>query len=296
MHGGLAQQVVEQAFNALFNGSVWALIAVGYSMVYGVLKLINFAHGEVFMVGAFVGYLAVVELHWPWMAGLGLAMVACPLLALLIERAAYRPLRAAPRLAALITAIGVSLLLQNLAIRIFSAEPKGYPRLLSDSALRLVIIGTAIACTVALHEVVHRTQVGTAIRAVSHDREAAALMGINVNRIVAIAFVLGSAAAGVAGVLYGMYYNVEPLMGFRPGLYAFVAAVLGGIGSVRGAAVGGLALGILLVAASSIAIPLGGEAALELSKYKTTITFLVLTAALLFRPAGLLGRGQVQKL
>jgi len=296
MHGGPAQQLAEQAFNALFNGSVWALIAVGYSMVYGVLKLINFAHGEVFMAGAFAGYFAVVEWHWPWVAGLGLAMVLCPLLALLIERAAYRPLRNAPRLAALITAIGVSLLLQNLAVRLFSAEPKGYPPLLPESVLRLVIIGTALACTLGLHEVVHRTRVGTAIRAVSHDREAAALMGINVNQIVAITFILGSAAAGAAGVLYGMYYNVEPLMGFRPGLYAFVAAVLGGIGSVRGAAVGGLALGVLLVAASCISIPLGGDAALELSKYKTTITFLVLTAVLLFRPAGLLGRGQVQKL
>jgi len=286
MHGGLAQQVVEQAFNALFNGSVWALIAVGYSMVYGVLKLINFAHGEVFMVGAFVGYLAVVELHWPWMAGLGLAMVACPLLALLIERAAYRPLRAAPRLAALITAIGVSLLLQNLAIRIFSAEPKGYPRLLSDSALRLVIIGTAIACTVALHEVVHRTQVGTAIRAVSHDREAAALMGINVENVIRTTFFIGGALAGAAGMTVGIYLNTgRYLMGFDAGLLAFTSAVLGGIGNIAGAVLGGYVIGFLNAYSDQYLS----------SEWTRALVFTILILVLVFKPSGILGQRTPEK-
>jgi branched-chain amino acid transport system permease protein len=258
---------LQQLLNGLFLGSIYALIALGYTMVYGVLKLINFAHGEVFMVGALLGYAVFTVLRdMPALAlvvALLVAMVGCALLGVVIERAAYRPLRTAPRLAALITAIGVSLLLQNLVLLIVGASPKTIPPVIPTTTLRglelhtglsvnLPQVITALAAAglmVGLQLLVAHTKIGRAMRAVSEDREAARLMGINVDLVIAATFVIGSALAGAGGVLYGLRVPVVKFdMGVLPGLKAFVAAVLGGIGSIRGATIGALLIGVVEVA------------------------------------------------
>ncbi len=263
---------LQQMLNGLFVGSIYALIALGYTMVYGVLKLINFAHGEVFMVGAFLGWFTLTALHaWPTLAllaALVVAMVGCAALGVVLERAAYRPLRGAPRLASLITAIGASLLLQNLGLLVVGASPKAVPGVMETATLQpvlhatglvvnrpaLVTVAAALALMFALQFLVHRTRLGRAMRAVSEDREAAQLMGVDVDQIIAWTFIIGSALAGAGGVLYALRYStISPGMGLLPGLKAFVAAVLGGIGSIRGAMVGALLIGVTetLVAATS---------------------------------------------
>ncbi|MCC7495366.1 MAG: branched-chain amino acid ABC transporter permease [Fimbriimonadaceae bacterium] len=270
---GAEPQEAQQLLNGLFLGSIFALIALGYTMVYGVLKLINFAHGEVFMVGAYVAFLVVtVYRQTPALAvlmALLVAMLVCAGLGVAIERCAYRPLRQAPRLAALITAIGVSLLLQNLALLLLGATPKTIPSVLSTrpleviewhsgllvSRLNLVSLGAATALMVALQLFVSRTRPGRAMRAVSEDREAAQLMGIDVDQVIVLTFVIGSALAGAGGVLWGLRYaSVAPDVGVLPGLKAFVAAVLGGIGSIPGAAVGGLLIGLTDVLVSAVSL------------------------------------------
>jgi branched-chain amino acid transport system permease protein len=298
------EQFLQQLLNGIAWGSIYALIALGYTMVYGVLKLINFAHGEVYMVGAMVGYYAAHALGFaaqPSLAGLFavllLAMTACALLGAAIERVAYRPLRSAPRLASLITAIGISLLLQNGGQLLFGADPKFFPTLVTPrevvrvasvavSNIQLFVFGTAMVLMVGLEVVVMRTRFGRAMRAVSVDAPAAALMGVPVDRVISGTFVLGSALAAAAGILVGLSNpKIDPLMGLLPGLKAFVAAVLGGIGSIPGAMVGGLLLGVVETMVSAYLS----------STYRDAIAFVILIAILLYRPTGLFGTGQVEK-
>ncbi len=298
------ENLLQQLLNGIAWGSIYALIALGYTMVYGVLKLINFAHGEVYMVGAMTGYYAAHAFGFaeePSLLGLGVtllvAMAACALLGATIERVAYRPLRSAPRLAPLITAIGVSLLLQNAGQLVFGADPKFFPPLLparevlrvgalAVSNIQLTVLGTALALMVGLEFVVMRTRFGRALRAVSFDAPAAALMGVSVDRVIQGTFVLGSVLAAAAGILVGLSNpKIEPLMGLLPGLKAFVAAVLGGIGSIPGAVVGGLLLGVIETLVAGYLS----------STYRDAIAFLILVLILLVRPAGLLGTAAPEK-
>ncbi len=293
-------QFVQQLVNGLSLGAIYALIALGYTMVYGILRLINFAHGDVYMVGAFVGYYLGRILNagaassspsvLNFFLVLGGSMGACALLGWVLERSAYRPLRKAPRLNALITAIGISLLLENLGQLIFGADPKDFPTLVERTSLsvgivtfsniQLIVIVTAIVLMLGLQYIVHRTKMGTAMRAVSFSHDASGLMGINIHRVISFTFVLGSALAAAAGILVGLYNpKIDPLMGIMPGLKAFVAAVLGGIGNIPGAIVGGLIMGV----AETLTI---GYLS---STYRDAITFVILVAVLLFRPTGLFG-------
>jgi branched-chain amino acid transport system permease protein len=299
---------VEQFFQQLLNGIAWggiyALVALGYTMVYGVLRLINFAHGEVYMVGAMTGYYVAHALSLgrePSLLGLlavlAASMAVCALLGATIERVAYRPLRNAPRLAPLITAIGVSLLLQNAGQLVFGADPKFFPPLLASrelfrvgalavSNIQLTVVVTAFVLMAGLELVVMRTRFGRAMRAVSVDAPAAALMGVHVDRVISGTFMLGSALAAAAGILVGLSNpKIDPLMGLMPGLKAFVAAVLGGIGSVPGAMIGGLLLGVVETMVSAYLS----------STYRDAIAFVILIAILIYRPTGLFGNAQTEK-
>lgn len=297
-------EFIQHLNNGIALGSVYALIALGYTMVYGVLKLINFAHGDVFMVGAYFGYFLGNRLGLnenPSVLGaLGttlVAMLGAAVVGMLIERFAYRPLRRAARINALITAIGVSMLLQYGGQIVFGADPKFFPQMLPSAELhlpldvivtsaQLVVLVAAIALMLALDFVIQRTRYGLALRALSQDFEAAALMGIPVNRTIAITFAVSAALASAAGVLVGLTYpKIDPLMGNLNGMKAFVAAVLGGIGHIRGAAVGGLMLGL-------------GEEMMTgygSSTYRDAIAFVTLILVLLVRPAGLFGKYEVEK-
>ncbi|MSM38574.1 MAG: branched-chain amino acid ABC transporter permease [Geobacter sp.] len=286
----------QQLINGIALGSTYALIALGYTMVYGIITLINFAHGEIYMVGAFVGLLLVATFKLNIFVAMVLAMVTCMVLGVLIELIAYRPLRKSSRLSALISAIGVSIFLSTLAQMIFGADAKGFP---SDafpvnqihigdadiSTLQLLIIGISAILMVALEFIVQKTKIGKAMRATSEDYNTAALMGINVNVVISFTFALGSALAAAGGVLVGLLFNAVSFnMGLMAGLKAFAAAVLGGIGSIPGAMLGGLLLGITEV--------LGVAAGY--SSYRDAIAFAILVLVLLVRPTGLLGR-KIQK-
>jgi len=295
---------LQQLFNGLFLGAIYALIALGYTMVYGILRFINFAHGEVYMVGAYVAYFAASMLlplfGAGWLAFLLLliiAMLACALLGVGIEWTVYRPLRHRPRLTVLITAIGVSLFLQYGGQSWLGAAPRAFPTLLPKSTvslgpvqatnLQIVVLVTTLVLMLALRFFVMKTKLGKAMRAVSHNVQAASLMGINNDRVISVTFAVGSALAAAAGVLYAINYpTINPLMGLMPGLKAFVAAVLGGIGNIPGAAVGGLVLGIVETFA-------GGSPLL--SPYRDAIAFGLLVLLLLFKPGGLLGKATVEK-
>ena len=298
------QGILQNLIIGIQVGAVYALIAVGYTMVYGVLRLINFAHGDVYMVGAFVGLTFSSRFGFAMARSLPgfvtiflLTIAACALVGALIERLAYRPLRTAPRITALITAIGVSLLLEALAYLIWGTAPQFFPTLieapnvhflgLALSPRYLIILAVSVLLMVVLWFIVTRTRLGKAMRAVSHDREAAALMGINTNQIIAFTFALGSALAGAAGLLVAGITNIriEPLMGIFPGLKAFVAAVLGGIGSIPGAVLGGLVMGV----AETYVTAYGG------STWRDAIAFVLLIGILIFRPAGIMGRATVEK-
>lgn len=288
-------EFLQQLINGVSLGAIFALIALGYTMVYGVLRFINFAHSDVFMVGAFVGYYAgrLVPEHTVWggLAALALGMIACAVLGVVIERLAYRPLRGSATLNVLITAIGVSLLLQNLGQYFFGATPRPFPELfpvatydlggIFVSSNQLVVIAVTLFLLFALRFVVLKTKIGTAMRAVSLNKQAASLVGINNDLVISFTFALGSAMAAAGGILYALNYpSIDPLMGVLPGLKAFVAAVLGGIGNIPGAALGGLILGIVETFVNGS----------QWSTYKDAIAFAVLILILLFRPAGLLGR------
>lgn len=297
------EEFLQQLVNGIAWGSIYALIALGYTMVYGVLRLINFAHGDVIMVGAYVALFAASGLGADVHPTLGkallvllIAMAACALLGIVIERAAYRPVRRQPRLVSLITAIGVSLLLENLGNVIFGARPRAFPELIPSRRVavgpvvfgghQLLVLAVAVALMALLQLIVHRTRVGKAMRAVSFSADAARLMGIHTDQIIAFTFAIGSALAAAAGVLVGLYLpRVDPLMGLIPGIKAFVAAVLGGIGNIPGAMVGGLVMGIAETLVVAYLAP----------TYRDAIAFAILILILLFKPGGLLGRAEVEK-
>lgn len=286
----------QQVINGIALGSVYALIALGYTMVYGIARLINFAHGDIYMIGAFLGYFATRVLGFTFLPALLLAMFGCALLGVLVENCAYKPLRKAPRITLLITAIGVSFLLENSMIWAFSPQPRTLPELLTSyqlevggliiTAQQFFLLGVSVILMVLLQVLVQRTRAGKAMRAVSMDENAAALMGINVNHIISLTFAIGSALAGAAGLLVGIYYNrIDPLMGIMPGLKAFVAAVLGGIGIIPGAVLGGLIMG---VAESLVAGYLS-------SMYRDAVAFTILVIILLVKPTGILGKKAQEK-
>ena len=286
----------EQILNGLTLGSTYALIALGYTMVYGILELINFAHSEIYMTGAFIGLVMVTAYKFPFPLALIIAMAGSCLLGVTIEKVAYKPLRKATRIAPLISAIGVSIFLQNAALILAGPQVRAFPvnfksasiklgQSIQMSSLQLLILLISIILMVGLHFLIHRTKLGQAMRATAQDKEAAQLMGIKIDRVISFTFAIGSALGGAAGVLVGVYFNsVDPMMGFFPGLKGFVAAVLGGIGNIPGAMLGGLILGIVEV--------LG---AVYMSRYKDAIAFAVLTIILLVKPTGLLGRKLQEK-
>ena len=288
--------MLQQLVNGLILGSVYALLALGYTMVYGIIKLINFAHGDIYMIGAFMGYYLINILKFNFFLSLILAMIGTAILGVLIEFLAYRPLRNSTRIAALITAIGVSFLLEYGMIFFVGANTRSFPQVIktvrfnlgpiSISNIQLLILGISIFLMVALQFIVQKTKMGKAMRAVSVDSAAAQLMGINVNRTISFTFALGSALAGAAGVLIALYYNsLEPLMGMTPGIKSFVAAVLGGIGIIPGAALGGFVIGLLETFAT----------ALGLSDFRDAIVYAILIVILLIRPAGILGKNVKEK-
>lgn len=279
--------------NGLSLGSIYAIIALGYTMVYGIAKMLNFAHGDVIMVGAYVSFVSITSLGIPPLLALVIAMAVCTILGIVIERLAYRPLRASASLAVLITAIGVSYLLQNAALLIWTSNTKVYPSIVSFPPLRLfggeltitgemlVSVLTCIVIMIGLTLFTGKTKTGKAMRAVSENRDAAELMGISVNRTIAVTFAIGSALAAVAGVLYCSTYPVlNPTVGSIPGIKAFTAAVLGGIGSIPGTLIGGLILGI---------IEIFGRAYIS-QELGNAIVFAVLIIILLVKPNGLLGK------
>jgi len=299
------QTFLQYLLNGIAVGAIYALIALGYTMVYGILKLINFAHGDVFMLGAFVGFyaggFAATRLHDQsgWLAAGGimaLSMIVCALVGYVIERVAYRPLRKAPRIASLITAIGVSFLLEYGGQFVFGPDPKFFPTLIPKHLIQagkvtttnyqIIVLIVALAFMALLQYIVYGTKFGRAMRAVSFNFETASLMGIPVDRVISTTFIIGSALAAVAGILFALSYpKIDPLMGIMPGLKAFIAAVLGGIGNVPGAVVGGLIIGIVesFVGGSSI------------SNYRDAIAFVILIGILLFRPSGLFGKYEPEK-
>ncbi len=293
-------EFLQQLINGLSLGAIYALIALGYTMVYGVLRFINFAHSDVFMVGAFIGYYAGE--HLPrgtvlgGMASMGAAMLGCAVLGVVIERLVYRPLRGGPTLNVLITAIGVSLFLEYAGQLIFGATPRAFPDIFPSRVIEIrgliismnqvIVIAVSTVLMFALEFIVHRTKIGTAMRAVALNPKAALLVGINIDIVISFTFALGSALAGAGGVLYALNYpSIDPLMGVVPGLKAFVAAVLGGIGNIQGAALGALLLGLVETFVDGS----------RWSTYKDAIAFAILIAILLFRPAGLLGRVSAEK-
>nr|WP_314319179.1 branched-chain amino acid ABC transporter permease [Paucilactobacillus nenjiangensis] len=283
--------ILQQLVNGLSLGSIYALLALGYTMVYGIIKLINFAHGDIYMVGAFWGYYVINQLHFNFWLALISAMLFCGLFGVLVEWLAYRPLRNSPRIAALITAIGVSFLLENGMAYLFTSNVRSFPQVMhvvryhlggvSISNIQLLILVVSIVLMVLLQLIVRKTKMGKAMRAVSVDPEAAQLIGINIDHTISFTFALGSALAGAAGVMIGLYYNsIDPLMGMTPGIKAFVAAVLGGIGLIPGAAIGGFVIGLLETIMQ----------ALGFSAFKDAAVYAVLIIILLIKPAGILGK------
>ena len=290
------ENFIQQLINGLSLGSIYALIALGYTMVYGIIKLINFAHGEVYMVGSYVGYTVIRNFNLGLIPALLFSMVFCAILGVVIERVAYKPLRKATRVAALITAIGVSFLLQYIVLFIMGPEVKAFPETLQNKSYSLggitideqqiTIFVVTIVLMLALQFIVKKTKMGKAMRAVSVDADAAKLMGINVDNTISFTFALGSALAGAAGVLVGIYYNsISPMMGTAPGLKAFIAAVLGGIGLIPGAMFGGFTIGIIETLISGY-----GN-----SMIKDAVVYGLLIVILIVKPSGLLGKNTKEK-
>lgn len=287
---------IQQLVNGVSLGSIYALIALGYTMVYGIIKLINFAHGDVFMIGAFIGFYAIAKWELGFFPALLLAMAVCAVFGVLIERIAYKRLRNATRIAALITAIGVSLLIEYTTIFFRGAQPAAYPDVVQNkildvfgvqiSSTSLLILSVAVVLMLLLQFIVHKTKIGKAMRAVSHDADAAKLMGINVDNTISATFAIGSALAGAAGVIFGVYYTkIDPLMGIIPGVKAFIAAVLGGIGIIPGAMVGGMLLGVVESVVSALGFSLWRDAA----------AFIILILILIFKPSGIFGKNAREK-
>lgn len=286
---------LKQSLNALQLGSIYALIALGYSLVYGILTMINFAHGDVFMVGAFLCFLFATLLGLPFVPTLLLTMTGAALLGVVIERLAYKPLRNAPRVSAIITALGVGLFLENLTLA-FYPYPQNVPTLLENvtwtlggvsfSSLQLIIIALSLGLMLVLDYVVQRTPLGMAMRAISWDKTYVPLMGIPVNLIISVTFAIGAALAGAAGTMYAIAYPViDPYMGILVGWKAFIAAVVGGIGNMRGAMIGAFILGGIEIMVVAV-LP---------STYRDLVVFSLLLALIVIRPHGILGKPRVQK-
>ncbi|KAF5074483.1 High-affinity branched-chain amino acid transport system permease protein LivH [anaerobic digester metagenome] len=286
------EQLIQQLVNGISLGSIYALIALGYTMVYGIINLINFAHGEVLMVGAYIGFALTGIFSLPFLPALLISMLVCGTLGVLIERVAYKPLRGGSRISALITAIAVSLFLQYGMMYFVGPESRTYQDVLPAAQLNvlgsgavidiksLYIIGITLLLMLLLTYVTNRTKVGKSMRALAQDKDAAELMGINVSQTISITFFIGSALAGAAGVLIGVYYStLNPLMGATPGLKAFVSAVIGGIGVIPGAVFGGFFLGLVETTVSASGFSL----------FKDAVAFLILILVLLIKPNGLLG-------
>lgn len=296
-------EFMQHLANGTSLGSLYALIAIGYTMVYGILRLINFAHGDIFMIGAYLTYYGILYTPLPWWLVFLLAPVITGLLGLLLERLAYKPLRESPRITVLISAIGASFLLQNLGILVFGGRPKAFP--IPDVLSKTITVGKAssgvsiavvsivipiitIILLFALTFIIQKTKTGMAMRALSKDFETASLMGININGIISITFFLGSFLAAVGGIMWGVKYpQLMPLMGVVPGLKCFIAAVIGGIGNITGAVIGGFILGlgeILLIAF----LP-------NLTGYRDAFAFVLLIIILLIKPTGLMGEKIAEK-
>ena len=293
------QIFMQQFVNALSLGSLYALIAIGYTMVYGILRLINFAHGDVFMIGGYLAFYAVTAFMMPWWVAVIAAIGMTTLFGMGLERVAYRPLRDSPRISIMISAIGASFLIENLAIVLFDARPKAFPVpdffastfVLGDVHISMVSIIIPVVTAIilaALLWVIYRTKTGMAMRAVATDIDAARLMAIDVNRLISCTFAIGSALAAVGGIMWALKYpRLEPLMGIMPGLKCFIAAVIGGIGSIAGAVLGGLLLGLIELMTIAF-LP-------ELTGYKDAFAFVLLIVVLLVKPTGLLGSKQGEK-
>ena len=290
------QQFCQQLINGISLGSIYALIALGYTMIYGIIKLINFAHGDIYMIGAYFGFFATTQLGVVFIPAIIIAMAGAAVVGIIIERIAYRPMRNAPRIAILITAIGVSFLLEYGMILFVSPQPRTFPAVFTPTVYhmgplvansqQLVILISAIILMVTLSYIVNSTKAGKAMRAVSFDADAARLMGINIDKVISMTFALGSALAAAGGVLVGVYYNsIDPLMGMMPGLKAFVAAVLGGIGIIPGAMMGGIILGVVEAMVSGFLS----------STFRDAAAFGILILILLYKPAGLLGKNIREK-
>ena len=284
-------EFLQQVINGLALGSVYALLALGYTMVYGIIQLINFAHGEIYMIGAFAGFYSASTLKLPLLPTLLVAMAVSALAGIIIEKVAYKPLRNSPRIALLITAIGISLFLQNTMRLLVGSNPKPFPDLINAGSINIgpiqievktiLMLAVSALLVILLQFIVYKTKVGKAMRASSQDMEAASLMGINVDNTISLTFAIGSALAGIAGVLVAISYpSITPYMGAMPGLKAFVAAVLGGIGSIPGALVGGIAIGLLETFSKAYIS----------TNFSDAIVFAILIVILLIKPSGLLGK------
>lgn len=287
--------IIAQIINGLQSGSIYALVALGYSMVYGIILLLNFAHGDIIMAGAYMTFYAITSFHLHPLVSVVLAVLVSTVLGVMIEKVAYTPLRSAPRLSLLITAIGVSFLLENGAQLLFGADSKSMDAMVTGnltignvniSYAALITIVVSVVSMLILSFLVQKTKLGKAMRAVSEDMGAAQLMGININRTISFTFAVGSALAGIGSVLYLCAYpQASPTMGSMLGLKAFVAAVLGGIGSIPGAVIGGFAIGLAEALVS----------AAQLSVWKDGVVFAILIVVLLVKPTGILGRTMTEK-
>jgi branched-chain amino acid transport system permease protein len=289
-------QFLQQMINGLSLGSIYALVALGYTMVYGIIKLINFAHGDIYMLGAYIGFIVTTKLGLGFVPALLISMVGCAIIGMTIERIAYKPLRHATRITALITAIGVSYFLEAGTQRVMGAGVQTFPNVFVNETIMLgnvristqqiVIFVVTIVLMVALQFLVNKTKIGRAMRAVSVDADAARLMGVNVNATISFTFAIGSALAGAAGVLVGVYYNsINPLMGMLPGIKAFIAAVFGGIGIIPGAMLGGFFIGIVETMVAGYGSSL----------WKDAVVYIILILILIIKPAGLLGKNTKEK-
>ena len=289
-------QLIQQLINGVSLGSIYALIALGYTMIYGIIKLINFAHGDIYMVGAYIGFFAITFGHLPILPALLISMAVTACLGMLVEKLAYKPLRHAPRISILITAIGVSFFLEYTSMYFVTPTPRTFPNVIDNISFnlagfvvngqQLLIFSITIILMAILTYIVQKTKLGKAMRAASFDTETAQLMGVDSDKVISMTFCIGSALAAAAGVLVGVYYNtIDPLMGIMPGLKAFVAAVLGGIGILPGAVVGGIILGVIEALVSGFIS----------STFRDAAAFAILILVLLIKPSGLFGKNTSEK-
>lgn len=290
------EQVLQQLINGISLGSIYALIALGYTMVYGIINLINFAHGDIYMIGAYIGFACTTFLGMSFIPALIVSMISTAVLGVIVEKVAYKPIRKSTRIAALITAISVSLFLEYGMMYFVKPETRTFPEVLSSENITLgnlivnnkdiYIVIITVVMMLVLQYVIHKTKIGMAMRATSMDSEAAQLMGISVDNTISTTFAIGSCLAGAAGVLVGVYYNsIDPLMGMMPGIKAFIAAVIGGIGIIPGAMFGGYLLGITETMVSAYGYSL----------YKDAVAFAILIFMLLIKPKGLFGKNVREK-